>query len=57
MGWKWEHQAPQMPHMNNIDLAVSPAMYKHHSALLKAYSKKWHLQTKFGKRASRSGVS
>ncbi len=25
-GWKWEPQAPQMPHMNNLDLAVFPAM-------------------------------
>ena len=40
MGWKWEPQAPQMPHMNNIDLAIFPVMPKHHSALLKAYSNK-----------------
>ena len=40
MGWKWEPQAPQMPHMNNLDLAVSPATSKRHNALLKAYSKK-----------------
>jgi hypothetical protein len=33
-GWKWEPQAPQMPHMNNLDLAVFPAMSKRHSDLL-----------------------
>jgi hypothetical protein len=34
-GWHWEPQAPQMPHMNNLDLAVFPAMSKRHSAILK----------------------
>ena len=38
MSWKWEPQSPQIPHMNNLDLAVSPAMSKCHSALLKSYS-------------------
>ena len=37
---KWEPQAPQMPHANNLDLAVFPAMSKRHSALLKEYSNK-----------------
>ena len=37
-GWKWEPQAPQMPHCNNLDLAVFPMMSKRHSALLKMYS-------------------
>ena len=32
---KWEPQAPQMPHANNLDLAVFPAMSKQHSTLLK----------------------
>ena len=36
--WKWEPQAPQMPHTNNLDLAVFPAMSKHHSALLSRYN-------------------
>ena len=40
MGWKWESQAPQMPYIKNLDLAVFPAMLKRHSALIKAYSKK-----------------
>ena len=40
MGWKWEPQAPQMPHMKNLDIAVFPAMPKRHSALLKSYSNK-----------------
>lgn len=39
-GWKWEPQAPQMPHMNNLDLAVFPMMSKRHSQLLKEYSGK-----------------
>jgi hypothetical protein len=38
-GWKWEPQAEQMPHMNNLDLAVFPMMSKHHhSTLLNMYS-------------------
>jgi hypothetical protein len=37
-GWRWEPQAPQMPHMNNLDLAVFPAMSKRHSVLLRNYS-------------------
>jgi hypothetical protein len=36
--WKWEPQAPQMPHMNNLDLAAFPMMSKRHSALLSNYS-------------------
>lgn len=39
-GWKWEPQAAQMPHMNNLDLAVFPMMSKRHSALLTRYSNK-----------------
>jgi hypothetical protein len=39
-GWHWEPQAPQMPHMNNLDLAVFPKMSKDHGALLKNYSNK-----------------
>lgn len=39
-GWLWEPQAPQMPHLNNLDLAVFPMMSKRHSALLKNYSNK-----------------
>ena len=35
MGWKRETQALHMPHMNNLDIAVSTAMLKRHSALLK----------------------
>jgi len=35
--WHWEPQAPQMPHMNNLDLAIFPAMSKQHSALLREY--------------------
>jgi hypothetical protein len=37
-GWKWELQAAQMPHSNNLDLAAFPMMLKHHSVLLKMYS-------------------
>ena len=36
-GWKWEPQAPQMPHANNLDSCVFPSMSKHHSALLARY--------------------
>jgi hypothetical protein len=38
-GWKWEPQAPQMPHANNLDLAVFPSMSKSHCAILSGYSK------------------
>jgi hypothetical protein len=34
-GWHWEPQAPQMPHANNLDLAVFPAMSKRHSQTLR----------------------
>ncbi len=37
-GWLWEPQASQMPHMNNLDLAVFPAMSKRHSLLLQQHS-------------------
>lgn len=32
-GWHWEPQAPQMPHMNVLDLAVFPCMSRRHTAL------------------------
>lgn len=35
--WLWEPQAPQMPHANNLDLAIFPAMSKRHSDLLREY--------------------
>jgi hypothetical protein len=34
-GWHWEPQAPQMPHANNLDLAVFLAMSKCHSQTLR----------------------
>lgn len=34
-GWHWEPQAPQMPHMNNLDLAVFPSMSHRHSTELR----------------------
>jgi len=37
-GWRWEPQAPQMPHANNLDLVVFPMMSKRHSDLLREYS-------------------
>ena len=36
--WLWEPQAAQMPHMNNLNLAVFPAMSKRHSDMLRDYS-------------------
>ncbi|KAI2503723.1 hypothetical protein MHU86_10704 [Fragilaria crotonensis] len=36
MGWLWRPQAPQMPHMNNLDLAVFPAMSRRHAELLRS---------------------
>jgi hypothetical protein len=38
--WRWGPQAPQMPHNNNLDLAVFPKMSKDHSSLLQNYSNK-----------------
>ena len=38
MRWKWEPQAPQTPHRNNLDLAVFPMMSKRHSHLLCNYT-------------------
>ena len=32
-GWRWEPQAPQMPHMNVLDLSVFPCMSKQHTML------------------------
>ena len=32
-GYHWEPQAPQMPHLNVLDLSVFPAMSKRHTAL------------------------
>ena len=37
-GWHREPQAAQMPHMNNLDLAVSPKMSKIHGNLLRLHS-------------------
>ena len=33
-GWHWEPQGPQMPYLNNLDLAVFPAMSKKHTRLI-----------------------
>ena len=33
-GWTCQQQAPQMPHMNNLDLAVFPSMSRRHADLL-----------------------
>jgi hypothetical protein len=35
-GWHWEPQAPQMPHLNVLDLSVFPAMSRRHTALARA---------------------
>lgn len=37
-GWYWEPQAPQMPHLNVLDLAVFPAMSKRHSELTRRHT-------------------
>lgn len=37
-GWRWEPQAPQMPHLNVCDLAVFPAMSKRHSELTRRHT-------------------
>ena len=37
-GWKLEHQAPQGPYTNVLDLQMFPAMSKRHSELLQLYS-------------------
>ncbi len=37
-GWKLEHQAPQVPYTNVLDLQMFPAMSKRHSELLQMYS-------------------
>jgi hypothetical protein len=34
-GWHWQPQAPQMPYMNNLDLAVLPSMSWRHNVLLR----------------------
>ena len=36
-GWHWEPQAPQMPHMNVLDLSVFPCMSKRHNALSRSH--------------------
>ena len=36
-GWKLEHQAPQGPYTNVLDLQMFPAMSKRHSELLQMY--------------------
>jgi len=35
-GWHWEPQAPQMSHLNVLDLSVFPVMSRHHTALAHA---------------------
>jgi hypothetical protein len=35
-GWHWEPQAPQMPHLDVLDLSVFPAMSRWHTALVRA---------------------
>ena len=35
-GWLWCPQAPQMPHMNVLDLAVFPAMSKRHTTMCRS---------------------
>ena len=37
-GWLWAPQAPQMPHANNLDLAIFPSMSRKHTELLLEYS-------------------
>jgi hypothetical protein len=37
-GWKLEHQAPQGPYTDVLDLQMFPAMSKRHSKLLQMYS-------------------
>jgi alpha-D-ribose 1-methylphosphonate 5-phosphate C-P lyase len=37
-GWKLEHQAPQGPYTNVLDLQMFPAMSKRHSEMLTLYS-------------------
>ena len=37
-GWHWEPQAPQMPHVNNLDLSVFPKMSKNHGDMLRQCS-------------------
>jgi hypothetical protein len=34
-GWIWQPQAPQMPHMNNLDPAVFPSKSRRHTELLR----------------------
>jgi hypothetical protein len=33
--WMWQPLAPQMPHMNNLALALFPAMSRRHAELLR----------------------
>lgn len=35
-GWLWEPQAPQMPHMNVLDLSIFPAMSRRHCHLIRS---------------------
>ena len=35
-GWLWHPHAPQMPHMNVLDLAVFPAMSKRHISMCRS---------------------
>jgi hypothetical protein len=36
-GWHWEPQAPQMPHMNVLDLSVFPNMSRRHAKLAREH--------------------
>jgi hypothetical protein len=39
-GWQWEPQAAQMPHANDLDIAVFPSMSKRHSQTLRDFASK-----------------
>jgi hypothetical protein len=39
-GWQWEPQAAQMPHANDLDIAVFPSMSKCHSQTLRDFASK-----------------
>jgi hypothetical protein len=63
-GWKLEHQAPQGPYINVLDLQMFPAMSKRHSELLQMYSnneanaeKIWRVACQVWKSCSSSMVS
>ena len=63
-GWKLEHQAPQGPYTNVLDLQMFPAMSKRHSEVLQMYSnneanaeKIWRVACQVWKSCSSSMVS